>query len=151
MIQILQGGLVGLSFSVAGIGSAVFRDALNGHSVCHARCGDGFRVDGRRNLLAGNSANLSSGGLGPLCAVIKGAADIVIWSISVGAKTEIPQFVSLILKVGRLILAGASDIARAAVVGGPCIASWRFWAAAVDNSRKAAVPVAAVLEEQNDG
>ena len=132
IIGIVQGGLAGLSFWVAGIPGAVFWGAVMavlsiipgiGAALVWVPAVIFLILDGRIEAAVG---------VGLWCAVVVGTADNFLRPVLIGKDTQMPDLLVLLTTLGGLALFGAAGILVGPIIGALFLTIWRLWGSAID-------------------
>lgn len=136
VIGIVQGGLAGLSFAVAGIESAVFWGTVMMVLSIIPGIGTALVWVPAVIFLALSGQTGAAVGVALWCAIVVGTADNVLRPFLVGRDTQMPDLLVLLTTLGGLLLFGAAGIVLGPIVGALFIAAWEIWSAAVDETRQ---------------
>lgn len=132
VIGVVQGGLAGLSFAVAGIQGAVFWGAVMAVLSTIPAVGTALVWIPAVVYLALTGQTGAAVGVAAWCAVVVGTADNVLRPLLVGRDTQMPDLLVLLTTLGGLFVFGASGIVLGPVVGALFIAIWCLWGDAVE-------------------
>jgi predicted PurR-regulated permease PerM len=143
VIGIVQGGLGGLAFWVAGIKGVLFWSAMM--AVMSVLPGFGPTVVWVPAViyLALNGQTGAAVGVGLWCAIVVGTIDNVLRPRLVGKDTEMPDLLVLLTTLGGLALFGISGLIIGPIIGALFTTVWRIWGSAIDEDRNAVAPAAA--------
>ena len=132
IIGILQGGLAGLSFWVAGIGDVVFWGTVM--AVLSIIPGIGtFLVWVPVVIFLGLSDRIGAAvGVGLWCLIVVGTVDNLLRPALIGKDTKMPDLLVLISTLGGLILFGAVGIVVGPIFGALFLTVWSLWSSSVD-------------------
>ena len=136
IIGIVQGGLAGLSFWVAGIKGVVFWGAVM--TVLSIIPGVGTALDRGPAviflILDGQTG--AAVGVGLWCAIVVGTADNLLRPLLIGKDTEMPDLLVMVTTLGGLALFGAAGMVIGPIVGALFTSVWGLWGVAVDESER---------------
>lgn len=147
VIGIVQGGLAGLAFWVAGIKGALFWGAVM--TVLSIIPGVGTAliwVPAVIYLVLSQKIGAAVG-VGLWCALVVGTVDNVLRPLLVGKDTQMPDLLVMLTTLGGLALFGPAGIIIGPIIGALYVTIWRLWGGAVDESRSGAGVVAANNQE----
>jgi predicted PurR-regulated permease PerM len=147
IIGIVQGGLAGLSFWVAGIEGALFWGAVM--TVLSVVPGVGtalvwvpavifLTLDGQIGAAVG---------VGLWCAIVVGTADNLLRPMLIGKDTEMPDLLVMLTTLGGLALFGAAGIVVGPIIGALYVTVWQLWDSAVAEDRGGAAAAAETSRE----
>jgi predicted PurR-regulated permease PerM len=145
VIGIVQGGLAGAAFAVAGISGAVFWAALMALLSILPGLGTAIVWVPAVFYLAIIGQYGTAIGLALWCALVVGTADNVLRPLLVGRETELPDLLVFLTTLGGIFLFGAAGLIVGPVVGALFIAIWSLWGSAMEKIQ-AAVPSEAMQE-----
>ncbi len=134
VIGIVQGGLAGLSFAVAGIDSAVFWGAVMVVLSIIPGIGAALVWVPAVIFLALNGQTGAAVGVALWCAIVVGTIDNVLRPFLVGRDTQMPDLLILLTTLGGLLVFGATGIVLGPIVGALFIAVWDLWSSAVEET-----------------
>jgi predicted PurR-regulated permease PerM len=134
-IGIVQGGLAGLSFWVAGIEGAVFWGAVMALLSIIPGIGAGLVWVPVVIFLALDGQTGAAVGVGLWCAIIVGTVDNILRPVLIGKDTEMPDLLVMLTTLGGLVLFGASGIVIGPLIGALSLTVWKLWGSAIDNAR----------------
>ena len=137
-IGIVQGGLAGLAFWVAGIEGAVFWGAVMALLSIIPGIGAALVWVPAVIFLALDGQTGAAIGVGLWCAVIVGTADNVLRPILIGKDTEMPDLLVMLTTLGGLGLFGAAGIVIGPLIGALSLTVWRLWGSAIAQARSEA-------------
>lgn len=135
IIGVVQGGLAGLAFWVAGIQGAVFWGAVM--TVLSIIPGIGTALvwvpvviflilDGQIGAAVG---------VGLWCAIVVGTIDNLLRPLLIGKDTEMPDLLVMLTTLGGLALFGAAGILVGPIIGALYMTVWQLWGGAIDEAR----------------
>ncbi|MGB6648694.1 MAG: AI-2E family transporter, partial [Bacteroidota bacterium] len=142
IIGIVQGGLAGLSFWVAGIEGVVFWGAVMTVLSIIPGIGSALVWVPAVIFLALNGQTGAAVGVGLWCAIVVGTVDNFLRPMLVGKDTEMPDLLVLLTTLGGLVLFGAIGILIGPIIGALYMAVWELWGSAIDETRGGAPAVA---------
>ena len=140
VIGIVQGGLAGLAFWVAGIGGAVFWGTVMAVLSIIPGVGTALVWVPAVIFLALNGQVGPAVGVALWCGLIVGTVDNVLRPRLVGKDTEMPDLLVMLTTLGGLALFGAAGIIVGPVIGALYITVWKMWGGAVDEVRSEMTP-----------
>lgn len=140
-IGVVQGGLAGLSFWVAGIEGAVFWGAVMALLSIIPGIGAALVWVPAVIFLALDGQTAAAVGVGLWCAIIVGTADNVLRPILIGKDTEMPDLLVMLTTLGGLVLFGAAGIVIGPLVGALSLTVWKLWGSAIEESDDSSVSV----------
>ena len=135
-IGIVQGGLAGMAFWVAGIEGAVFWGAVMTVLSIIPGIGTALVWVPAVIFLALDNRTGAAIGVGLWCAVIVGAADNVLRPILIGKDTEMPDLLVMLTTLGGLALFGAAGIVIGPLLGALALTVWKLWGTAIDEAQR---------------
>jgi predicted PurR-regulated permease PerM len=136
IIGIVQGGLAGLSFWVAGIKGVVFWGAVMtvlsiipavGTALVWVPAVIFLILDGQTGVAVG---------VGLWCAIVVGTADNLLRPLLIGKDTEMPDLLVMVTTLGGLALFGAAGMVIGPIVGALFTSVWGLWGAAVEEAER---------------
>lgn len=132
VIGIVQGGLAGAAFAVAGINGALFWSAIM--AVLSIIPGVGTAIVWVPTViyLAMTGQWGAAIGVGAWCAVIVGTADNVLRPLLVGKDTKMSELMVLLTTLGGLTFVGAAGIVIGPVIGALFTTIWTLWSSTVE-------------------
>lgn len=136
IIGIVQGGLAGFSFGLAGISSPLFWASVMVVFSMLPVVGISVIWIPAVIFLALKGQTMAAVGVGLWCAIVAGTIDNLLRPILIGKDTKMPDLLVLITTLGGLAMLGAVGILIGPIIGALFVAVWEIWAAAVDESRK---------------
>lgn len=142
IIGIVQGGLAGLSFWVAGIDSVVFWGAVMAVLSIIPGIGAALIWVPAVIYLALNGQTVEAVGVGLWCAIVVGTIDNLLRPLLIGKDTEMPDLLVMLTTLGGLALFGPAGIIIGPIIGALYMTVWKLWANAMDEARAANEPVA---------
>lgn len=134
VIAIVQGGLAGASFAVAGIEGAVFWAAIMAVLSVLPMIGSALIWAPASIYLALNGQTEAAIGVAAWCAIVVGTVDNILTPLLVGRDTEMPDLLVLLTTMGGLTVFGIAGIIIGPVVGALFLAIWGLWGAAVQDA-----------------
>jgi predicted PurR-regulated permease PerM len=146
VIGIVQGGLAGLAFWVAGIGGAVFWGVVMGVLSVLPGIGAALVWIPAVIFLALDGRIGAAVGLGLWCAIVVGTADNFLRPVLIGRDTEMPDLLVLLTTLGGLALFGVPGLVIGPLIGALYVAVWKLWGSAIDEARGESVGVATTTE-----
>jgi predicted PurR-regulated permease PerM len=132
IIGIVQGGLAGLSFWVAGIHGAVFWAALMAVASIIPAVGTALVWVPAVIFLILNGQTVAAVGVALWCAVVVGTIDNFLRPVLVGKDTEMPDLLVLLTTLGGLGLFGITGMVVGPIIGALYMTVWRLWGSAID-------------------
>jgi predicted PurR-regulated permease PerM len=151
IIGIVQGGLAGLSFWVAGIDSAVFWGAVMAVLSIIPGVGTALIWVPAVIILALNGQIVEAVGIGLWCAIVVGMADNVLRPLLIGKDTEMPDLLVMLTTLGGLALFGAAGIIIGPIIGALFMTIWKLWGSAMDEARAVTVTAAVTNNTEEEG
>lgn len=145
VIAIVQGGLAGASFALAGIESPLFWSVIMAVMAIIPGIGAAIVWIPAVGFLFLNGQNGAAIGVGVWCAIVVGTADNFLRPILVGKDTRMPDLLVFVSTMGGLLLLGATGIIIGPLIGALFITTWELLDTAVETA-KAGIPAT----EQND-
>jgi predicted PurR-regulated permease PerM len=140
VIGVVQGGLAGAAFAVAGIGGAVFWAAIMALLSILPGVGTALVWVPAVFYLAVIGRYEAAIGLALWCALVVGTADNLLRPLLIGKDTEMPDLMIFLTTLGGIFLFGAAGIVIGPVVGALFLTIWELWGSAVEKSAPAALP-----------
>ena len=134
VIAIIQGGLGGAAFAVAGIEGAVFWSVIMAISSIVPLVGTALVWVPAALYLATIGRPGAAVGLAAWCVVVVGAADNVLQPLLVGRDTKMSDLMVLLTTLGGLALFGTAGIVIGPIVGALFTTVWTLWGSAVDEA-----------------
>jgi predicted PurR-regulated permease PerM len=138
VIGIVQGGLAGLSFWIAGIKGVIFWSAIMAVLSIIPGIGAPLIWVPVVAYLALSGQVVAAVGVGLWCAIVVGTADNILRPLLVGKDTEMPDLLVLLTTLGGLALFGAVGMVVGPIIGALYITVWTLWSSAADNAVVAA-------------
>jgi len=135
VIGIVQGGLAGAAFAVAGIEHAVFWGVIMAVLSIIPGIGTGLIWVPAVIYLAMIGRIEAALCLAVWCVVVVGTADNVLRPMLVGKDTKMPDLLVLVTTMGGLILFGAAGIVVGPIIGALFITVWSLWSSAVEEAQ----------------
>lgn len=132
VIGLVQGGLAGLAFAVAGIQGAIFWFAVMAVLSIIPGIGSAIIWIPAVILLALNGRTGTATGLALWCAIVVGAADNVLRPMLVGKETQMPDLLIFVTTMGGLFLLGASGIIIGPLIGALFVTVWELLASSLE-------------------
>ena len=137
VIGIVQGGLAGAAFAVAGIEGALFWGVIMTVLSIIPGIGTALVWVPAVIYLAMIGRVGAAVGLAVWCAIVVGTADNILRPILVGKDTKMPDLLILVTTLGGLILFGAAGIVIGPIIGALFITVWDLWSAAIEEAKPA--------------
>jgi predicted PurR-regulated permease PerM len=134
VIGVVQGGLAGAAFAVAGIGGAVFWGTVTAIASLIPLVGTGLIWIPVVMYLAMIGRPATAVGVAAWCGLVVGAVDNVLGPVLVGRETKMPDLLVLLTTLGGLGLFGAAGIMIGPIVGALFITVWDLWGLAVEEA-----------------
>jgi len=134
VIGIVQGGLAGTAFAVAGIGGAVFWAAIMALLSILPGIGTALVWVPAVFYLAMIGRYEAATGLAIWCALVVGTADNFLRPLLIGKDTEMPDLMVLLTTLGGLLLFGAAGLVIGPIVGALFITVWELWGSATEGA-----------------
>jgi predicted PurR-regulated permease PerM len=135
VIGLVQGGLAGLSFAVAGIHSAVFWGSVMAVLSIIPGVGTPLVWIPAVVYLGLEGEMAAAVGVGIWCAVVVGSVDTMLRPLLIGKDTQMPDLLVLLTTLGGLMLFGAAGIVIGPIVGALFLTVWQLLGAAVEAER----------------
>jgi len=135
IIGIVQGGLAGLAFWVAGIQGALFWSVVMAVLSTIPTVGTALVWVPAVCFLALSGQTGAAIGVGAWCAIAVGTIDNVLAPKLIGKDTEMPDLLVLLTTLGGLAAFGAAGVLIGPIIGALFIATWQLWGGAVDEAR----------------
>jgi predicted PurR-regulated permease PerM len=135
IIGIVQGGLAGLAFGVAGIEGAVFWGAVMCVLSIVPGVGTALVWVPAVIFLALDGQVGTAIGIALWCGLVVGTVDNVLRPLLVGKDTEMPDLLVMLTTLGGLALFGAAGLVLGPIIGALCMTAWRLWGSAIDEAR----------------
>jgi predicted PurR-regulated permease PerM len=139
VIGIVQGGLAGLSFAVAGIKGAIFWGAVMAVLSIIPAVGTSLVWVPMVIYQAMIGRIGAAVGVGLWCAIVVGTVDNILRPLLVGRDTKMPDLLVLLTTLGGLVLFGAAGIVIGPIIGALFTTVWALWGGAIEE-RKAVRP-----------
>ena len=136
IIGIVQGGLAGLSFWVAGIEGVLFWSAVMAVLSAIPSVGTALVWVPAVAFLALNGQTAAAVGVALWCALVVGTVDNVLTPKLIGKDTEMPDLLVLLTTLGGLASFGAAGILIGPIIGALFIATWQLWGGAFNEARR---------------
>jgi len=130
VIGLLQGGLSGIAFAVAGIPSAVFWGALMTVLSIIPGVGTALVWIPAAIVLAATDHMLKAVGLAVFCAVIVGSLDNILRPILVGKDTQMHELMILFGTLGGIIMFGIVGFIIGPIIAALFVTVWDIYGAA---------------------
>ena len=137
IIGIVQGGLAGLSFWVAGMGGVIFWGAVMAVLSIVPGVGAALVWVPAVIFLALNGQTGAAVGVGLWCAIVVGTADNFLRPVLIGKDTKMPDLMVLLTTLGGLLLFGAAGIVIGPIVGALFTTVWDLWGTAIKDAGQA--------------
>ena len=134
-IGVVQGGLAGLSFWVAGIEGSAFWGAVMALLSIIPGIGAGLVWVPAVVFLALDGQTGAAIGVALWCAIVVGTADNILRPLLIGRDTEMPDLLVMLTTLGGLVLFGASGIVIGPLIGALSLTVWKLWGSAIDEAR----------------
>ena len=134
VIGIVQGGLAGAAFAVAGIGGAVFWAAIMALLSILPGIGTALVWVPAVLYLAMIGRYEVAIGLAVWCALVVGTADNFLRPLLIGKDTEMPDLMVLLTTLGGLLLFGVAGLVIGPIVGALFITVWELWGSAMEGA-----------------
>jgi predicted PurR-regulated permease PerM len=126
VIGIVQGGLGGLAFWVAGVQGALFWAAVTAVSSAIPSVGTALVWVPMVAFLALSGQVGAAVGVGLWCALIVGSADNILRPLLIGKDTEMPDIVVMLTTFGGIALFGATGILLGPIIGALYMTAWKL-------------------------
>jgi len=136
VIGIVQGGLAGLSFWVAGIQGAVFWGAVMAVLSIIPGVGTALIWVPAVIFLVLEQRIAAAVGVGLWCALVVGTIDNILRPLLVGKDTEMPDLLVMLTTLGGLALFGPAGIILGPIIGALYVTIWKLWGGAVDEAKR---------------
>jgi len=136
IVGIVQGGLAGLSFWVAGIQGVLLWSALMAVLSTIPSIGAALVWIPAVAFLALNGQPAAAVGVALWCALVVGTVDNVLTPKLIGKDTEMPDLLVLLTTLGGLASFGAAGIVIGPIIGALFIATWQLWGGAFNEARR---------------
>jgi predicted PurR-regulated permease PerM len=137
IIGIVQGGLAGLSFWVAGIKGTIFWSAVMAVLSIIPGVGTALVWVPTVIFLILDGQIGAAVGVGLWCAIVVGTVDNLLRPLLVGKDTQMPDLLVMLTTLGGLTLFGAAGIVLGPIVGALFTTVWALWGAAVNEAESA--------------
>ncbi len=134
VIGIVQGGLAGAAFAVAGIGGAVFWAAIMALLSILPGIGTALVWVPAVFYLAMIGRYEAATGLAVWCALVVGTADNFLRPMLIGQDTEMPDLMVLLTTLGGLLLFGVAGLVIGPIVGALFMTIWELWGSAMEDA-----------------
>jgi predicted PurR-regulated permease PerM len=141
VIGIIQGGLGGLAFWVAGVEGALFWAAVMAVSSVIPTFGTALVWVPMVAYLALDGQIAAAVGVGLWCALIVGSADNILRPLLIGKDTEMPDIVVMLTTLGGIALFGATGILIGPIIGALYMTAWTLCGDAFTEESKAGASV----------
>jgi predicted PurR-regulated permease PerM len=148
VIGIVQGGLAGLSFWVAGIDGAVFWGTLMMVLSIIPGIGTALVWVPAVILLVLEGRIGAAVGVGLWCALVVGTIDNILRPLLVGKDTEMSDLLVLLTTLGGLTLFGPVGILVGPIIGALFKTIWQLWGSAVEESAEIPAEVHAEVKAE---
>jgi predicted PurR-regulated permease PerM len=135
IVGIVQGGLAGLSFWVAGIQGALFWSAVMAVLSAVPSVGTALVWVPAVAYLALKGQVAAAVGVALWFALIVGTVDNVLAPRLIGKDTEMPDLLVLLTTLGGLASFGVAGILIGPIIGALFIATWQLWGGAFNEAR----------------
>ncbi len=132
VIGIVQGGLAGAAFAVAGNCGAVFWAAVMALLSILPGIGTALVWVPAVFYLVMIGRYEAATGLAVWCALVVGTADNVLRPLLIGKDTEMPDLMVLLTTLGGLLLFGVAGLVIGPIVGALVITVWELWGSATE-------------------
>jgi predicted PurR-regulated permease PerM len=136
IVGIVQGGLAGLSFWVAGIEGVLFWSAVMAVLSAIPSIGTALVWIPAVAFLALNGQAGAAVGVALWCALVVGTVDNVLTPKLIGKDIEMPDLLVLLTTLGGLASFGAAGIVIGPIIGALFIATWQLWGSAFNEARR---------------
>ena len=136
IIGIVQGGLAGLSFWVAGIKGVVFWGAVMTVLSIIPAVGTALVWVPAVIFLILDGQTGAAVGVGLWCAIVVGTADNLLRPLLIGKDTEMPDLLVMVTTLGGLALFGAVGMVIGPIVGALFTSVWGLWGVAVEEAER---------------
>jgi predicted PurR-regulated permease PerM len=136
IIGIVQGGLAGLSFWVAGIKGVVFWGAVMTVLSIIPAVGTALVWVPAVIFLILDGQTGAAVGVGLWCAIVVGTADNLLRPLLIGKDTEMPDLLVMVTTLGGLALFGAAGMVIGPIVGALFTSVWGLWGVAVEEAER---------------
>jgi len=134
IIGIVQGGLAGLAFWVAGIQGAVFWGAVMTVLSIIPGIGTALVWVPAVIFLILDGQIAAAVGVGLWCAMVVGTIDNLLRPLLIGKDTEMPDLLVMLTTLGGLALFGAAGILVGPIIGALYMTVWQLWGGAIDEA-----------------
>jgi predicted PurR-regulated permease PerM len=135
IIGIVQGGLAGLSFWVAGIEGVLFWGAVMAVLSIVPGIGAALVWIPAVIFLVLDGQIGAAVGVGLWCAIVVGTADNLLRPLLIGKDTQMPDLLVMLTTLGGLALFGAAGIVVGPIIGALYVTVWQLWGSAIDEDR----------------
>jgi predicted PurR-regulated permease PerM len=136
IVGIVQGGLAGLSFWVAGIEGVLFWSAVMAVLSAIPSIGTALVWVPAVAFLALKGQVAAAVGVALWCALVVGTVDNVLTPRLIGKDTEMPDLLVLLTTLGGLASFGVAGILVGPIIGALFIATWQLWGGAFNEARR---------------
>jgi predicted PurR-regulated permease PerM len=135
IIGIVQGGLAGLAFWVAGIDGVIFWSVIMAVLSILPGIGSALVWVPVVIFLAINGQITAAIGVALWCAIVVGTIDNVLRPILVGKDTKMPDLLVMLTTLGGLALFGAAGLFIGPIIGALFMAGWKLWGSTVAENK----------------
>lgn len=126
VIGIVQGGLGGIAFWVAGVQGAMFWAAVMAVSSVIPSVGTALVWVPMVGFMALSGQVGAAVGVGLWCAIVVGSADNILRPLLIGKDTEMPDIVVMLTTFGGIALFGATGILLGPIIGALYMTAWKL-------------------------
>lgn len=137
VIGIVQGGLAGLSFAVAGIEGAIFWGAIMAILSIIPAVGTSLVWVPMVIYQAMIGRTVPAIGVALWCALVVGTIDNILRPLLVGKDTKMPDILVLLTTLGGLAAFGIVGMVIGPIIGALFTAVWALWGSAMDEKKSA--------------
>ncbi len=127
IVGIVQGGLAGLSFWVAGIEGVLFWSSIMAIFSIIPSVGTAIIWFPAVVFLALNGQMGAAIGVGLWCALVVGTIDNILNPILIGKDTQMPDLLVLLTTLGGLGVFGISGVIIGPIIGSLFLTAWKRW------------------------
>jgi predicted PurR-regulated permease PerM len=127
-IGVIQGGLGGLSFWVAGVQGVAFWSALMAVSSVIPSVGTALVWVPMVAYLFLSGQTTAAIGVGLWCAIVVGSADNLLRPLLIGKEIEMPDILVMLATFGGITIFGATGILIGPILGALYMTTWKLYA-----------------------
>ena len=135
IIGIVQGGLAGLAFWVAGIDGVIFWSVIMAVLSILPGIGSALVWVPAVIFLAINGQMPAAIGVALWCAIVVGTIDNILRPLLVGKDTKMPDLLIMLTTLGGLALFGAVGLLIGPIIGALFMTGWKLWGSTIDENK----------------